>query len=56
MSKRHEILVCGIAIVIISIIVFCVAKNYDATALTIISTSGVAVGLLISAISPFADD
>lgn len=56
MSTRLEVLVIGIAIIIISLIVIAVAESYSRTVLEIIGTTGVVLGLIISVISPFADD
>lgn len=56
MSTRLETLACGIAIIVISLIVIAVAQSYSMTALNIIGTVGVVLGLLISVVSPFAGD
>lgn len=56
MSTRLEVLVIGIAIIIISLIVIAIAESYSRTVLEIIGTTGVVLGLIISVISPFADD
>ena len=56
MSTRLEILACGIAVVVISLVVIAVAQSYSMTVLNIIGTVGVVLGLIISVISPLAGD
>lgn len=56
MSTRFEVLVAGIAIIVISLIIIAVAQSYSMTVLEIIGTVGVVLGLVISVISPLSGD
>ena len=56
MSTRLEVLVIGIAIILVSLIVIGTAESYNRTVLGIIGTTGVVLGIIISVISPLAND